>query len=41
MEQINEKTGENVQVVLIANKIDLPDEMTDDENKKNENSEMQ
>lgn len=25
MEQINEKTGENVQVVLIANKIDLPD----------------
>ena len=41
MEQINEKTGENVQVVLIANKIDLPDEMTDDENKENENSEMQ
>ena len=41
MEQINEKTGENVQVVLIANKIDLPDGMTDDENKENENSEMQ
>lgn len=26
MDQINDKTGENAQVVLIANKIDLPDD---------------
>ncbi len=25
MDQINDRTGQNVKVVLIANKIDLPD----------------